>query len=408
MASEREPRLASARRRSVIQIGAAASCVALALALAACGSSASAGSASASSKKSYVVGVSEDASGATAAFFVGVAGIQAYFKHLDEHGGAGGHQVTVKVLNDQGDPATAATNFTELNGQGALAIVWSTLSNAYIPLQPKAAALKIPMFIISLLSKTPLPYVYGLENESSHSENYEVSFIKNLLSSNAHIRIAVVAGDTTGGHTEVTNASAYARSLGMTVSTQQFTPVDDVGLQANASAILASHPDAVITAVDPVGTPSLDQILRQDGFKGPVVGFWAAAGDSVFAKNKDPNYYAYRNYASPSDATIPAAKTMSAIGKATGYPPTTDDPAYTGYYLIGQALAQAIEKCNNSCTPDIINTDLEHMGTMNTNGLSLNVGLTPSNHDFVHEFQFYHWDTATNSAVKIGSPIMSQ
>jgi ABC-type branched-subunit amino acid transport system substrate-binding protein len=379
-----------------------------ALALAACGSSAGSSSGAGSAKKSYVIGVSEDASGAVGAFFVPVAGIQAYFKNLDKHGGAGGHLVIVMALNDSGNPATAATNFSELTSDGALSIVWSTLSNAYIPLQQKAAALKIPMFIISLLTPAPVSYVYGLQNESSHSENYEVSFVKSLLSSDKHIRIAVVAGDTTGGHTEVNNASAFAQSLGMTVSTKQFTPVDDVGLQANAAAILASHPDAVITAVDPVGTPTLDQILRQDGFKGPVGGFWAAAGDSVFAKNKDPNYYAYRNYASPGDATIPAAKAMSAIGHATGYPSTTDDPAYTGYYLIGKALTEAIEKCGNSCTPETINTELEHMGTMDTNGLSLDVGLSPSNHDFVHEFQFYHWNTSTNVAVKVGKPVKSQ
>src|ERR1700749_3361083 len=146
----------SQRRRVKPATGLFVLVAATALVVSACSSSKSttksSSSASGESKKAYTIGLSEDATGTTGALFAGAAGLQAYFKNADAHGGVDGHQITVQELNDGGTAATAATDFTQLTGNGALAVVWSTLSNAYIPLETKAQAQKVPMFIISLLS----------------------------------------------------------------------------------------------------------------------------------------------------------------------------------------------------------------------------------------------------------------
>jgi branched-chain amino acid transport system substrate-binding protein len=366
------------------------------LALAGCGSSGS--SAGTSGGGAVVFGVIADLNGPIAAIFQPpVDGFKAYFSALDKAGGVNGHKVNVVVYNDEGDPAKTALYYQQLVQQHALAVVASTLSTNVLPLFPKAAESKVPIFAFSLVAGgAPPAYGYGLDVNSLYGASVEIPFIKKLVPAKSPIKVAVLVAATTAGQASLNAFKQDAQADGIDVVATETYPTDVTTFTSEAAKVAAAHPDVVASTMDSNVSPIVVPALRQAGFGGPVIGYWAAATRENFTKIADKNFYAYSDAVDPLDSTISATSKVASAVKSAGLT-LSDSPLLTGRYLLGKSFAAALQRCGTSCTGAKFNATVQTPASaIDTEDLAGQVGFSTARHTFVKSVSFYHYTSPSD------------
>jgi ABC-type branched-subunit amino acid transport system substrate-binding protein len=374
----------------------------VALLMAACGSSGSSGSSGSGAgtfkNGSALFGVIADLSGPIAAIFQPpVNGFQAYFNAVNKAGGINGQKVNVVVYNDEGDPAKTALYYQQLVQQHALGVVASTLSTNVLPLFPKAAQSQVPIFAFSLVAGgAPPAYGYGLDVNSLYGASVEIPFIKKLVPNKSPIKVAVLVAATTAGEASLNAFKQNAQQEGIQVVATETYPTDVTTFTAEAAKVAAAHPDVVASTMDSNASPIVVPALRQAGFDGPVIGYWAAATRENFTKIADKNFYAYSDAVDPLDSSVAGLSAVTSAVKGAGLA-LSDSPLLTGRYLLGSSFASALQACGTSCTGAKFNTAIQTSASaVNTNGLAGQVGFTTTRHTFVKSVSFYHYTSPSD------------
>jgi branched-chain amino acid transport system substrate-binding protein len=395
------PRRTLARKtRAPFRVAVAVGAAVTTLILAACGSaSSSSGSSTGAAKGGTVVfGVIADLSGPIAAIFQPpVDGFKAYFNTVNKAGGINGQKVNVVVYNDEGDPAKTALYYEQLVQQHALGVVASTLSTNVLPLFPKAAQSQVPIFAFSLVSGgAPPTYGYGLDVNSLYGASVEVPFIKKLVPGKSPIRVAVVVAATTAGEASLNAFKQDAPQAGIDVVDTETYTTDIATFTSEGAKIAAAHPDVVASTMDSNASPIVVPALRQAGFDGPVIGYWAAGTRENFTKIADKNFYAYSDAVDPLDSSVPATSTVASAIKGAGLT-LSDTPLLTSRYLLGKSFASALKACGTSCTGAKFNAMIQTSASVvGTDGLAGQVGFSTTRHTFVKAVSFYHYTSPSD------------
>jgi branched-chain amino acid transport system substrate-binding protein len=387
------------RLRAVIGFGAVVCLVA------ACGSSSS--SSGGGSKKSYTIATTQDLSGATATLGKPVtAGIQTYFDYLNAQGGAGGHEIVLKVLDDAGDPTRGLTNVKQLLLDNPVGLVGNVSSAVSIPVQPKLDAAKVPQIMytpVENLLADPDYFAVGL----SSTDNYfiQAKYIQTLVGKKKP-SVSTLILDSPAQVLARKAVDADMSAAGWTIGTNQIYEFGATSLTPEVQKVAAAHPDYIIGGfLDDVG-PSILSGLKAAGVSAPVVNFSPGSSDSTFSAIASKQFLAVREFVSPSDVQSTGAALIRKEAAKYGTSGQANSVNFTKGWIIGMLYANAIQKCGNSCTGVTVRNALDADHNFSVGDLGPPIQFSPGSHAGTHSGRVFQWSAAKHAAVAV-TPVIT-
>jgi branched-chain amino acid transport system substrate-binding protein len=339
-----------------------------AMALAACSSSSSSSSSGGSSttKSPIVIGTSLSLTGD---FSVdGQAferGYNLWVANINKSGGLLGHKVTLKVLNDNSDPATVATNYTQLINADHAAFVFGPFSTLLTASAAPVAARNHYAFIEGagggpLVFSLKLPNLFAVSPVVADQLIPFADWVASLPSGERPKTAAYPMVDDPFAVPMVQNAQAILQKAGVKTVYSKIFPAENPAYKAGADQMASLKPDmVVIGSPDVPGVQSIMQALMQQHFNpkilaasaGPDQGaaFLSAIGGS---KNATGTMVPNGWYAGmPNALSQQFVKDYNA--KYGGTPADINADAAEAY-SVGETLAGAVHATNSLSNPKVI------------------------------------------------------
>jgi branched-chain amino acid transport system substrate-binding protein len=343
---------------------------AAAIALAACSSSSSSSSSSSggssTTKSPIVIGTSLSLTGD---FSVdGQAferGYNLWVANINKGGGLLGHKVTLKVLNDNSDPATVATNYTQLINADHAAFVFGPFSTLLTASAAPVAARNHYAFIEGagggpLVFSLKLPNLFAVSPVVADQLIPFADWVASLPSGERPKTAAYPMVDDPFAVPMVQNAQAILVKAGVKTVYSKIFPAENPAYKAGADQMASLKPDmVVIGSPDVPGVQSIMQALMQQHFNpkilaasaGPDQGaaFLSAIGGS---KNATGTLVPNGWYAGmPNALSQQFVKDYNA--KYGGTPADINADAAEAY-SVGETLAGAVHATNSLSNPKVI------------------------------------------------------
>ena len=219
--------------------------------LAGCGSSGSGGSA----HQPVNVVIFEPLTGPDSVF-VGqdIAGVHAAADVINAAGPPLGRKIDVQFANSYDDPADAvpATRRMLATTSNVIGIMGPT-TNPGEAIAPILNSVKIPFFPDSgdvAFDTSHYQYLWRPTPSDSVLGYVLAAFAHKL----GYTRVATLFGNNIGSSDEVTNAVAGTQKLGGTIVLKQSLALDQSSYNSEVSAMLAAHPQVILTETDPQTT----------------------------------------------------------------------------------------------------------------------------------------------------------
>jgi branched-chain amino acid transport system substrate-binding protein len=258
-----------------------------AIALAACSSSTSSGGSSSgtgsATKSPILIGTSLSLTGD---FSVdGQAferGYNLWVENINKSGGLLGHKVTLKVLNDNSDPATVATNYTQLINGDHAAFVFGPFSTLLTASAAPVAARNRYAFIEGagggpLVFSLKLPNVFAVSPVVADQLIPFAQWVAALPANERPKTAAYPMVDDPFAVPMVQNAKAILQNAGIKTVYSKVFPAENPAFKAGADQMAAMKPDMVVVgSPDVPGVQAITQALMQQHFTPKILA--ASAG----------------------------------------------------------------------------------------------------------------------------------
>jgi branched-chain amino acid transport system substrate-binding protein len=273
-----------------VRLAAVAAVAALGLVLAACSSSSSStpssgGSSAPASGSTLTVADVAPFSGPDAALGpTYLATCYGATSAINAAGGVLGHKLSCKSVDTRGEPADAVPAVNQLFASTpSLALVIGCTSDEAASVVPIINARKMAMFCMTGQSEfdhVHFPYFYRLVPPDLE-EAYAMDVIAQKL---GYKKVALAFGNDIGSQTFVQPAIAGLKKAGITVTSNQTLALNASTYRTEAAAIVASHPQAVLTEALGTADPTLFSEIKQlnGGKMIPVIGTSALISPAVF------------------------------------------------------------------------------------------------------------------------------
>jgi branched-chain amino acid transport system substrate-binding protein len=340
---------------------------AAAIVLAACSSSNSSGGGSTGTSKSPIlIGTSLSLTGD---FSVdGQAfqrGYNLWVQNINKSGGLDGHKVTLKVLNDNSDPATVTTNYTQLINGDHAAFVFGPFSTLLTASAAPVAARSHYAFIEGagggpLVFSLKLPNVFAVSPVVANQLIPFAQWVAALPASQRPKTAAYPMVTDPFAVPMVQNAQKILQAAGIKTVYSKIFPAENPAYKAGADQMASLKPDMVVVgSPDVPGVQAIMQALMQQHFTpkilaasaGPDQGaaFLSAIGGSKNATGTMvPNGW-YPGFQNPlSEAFV---KDYNA--KYGGTPADINADAAEAY-SVGETLAAAVAATKSLSNPKVI------------------------------------------------------
>jgi branched-chain amino acid transport system substrate-binding protein len=203
---------------------------------------------------------------------------------INQAGGVLGHTLSCKSVDTRGDPADAIPAVNQMFASTpSLALVIGCTSDEAAAVAPVINAHKMAMFCMTGQSEfdhVHYPYFYRLV-----PPDLEESYAMVAIAQELHYkRIALAFGNDIGSQTFIQPAVAALRKAGITLTTNQTLDLKATTFRTEAEAIIASHPDAIMTEALGAADPTLLAEIKQlnGGKIIPIIGTSAAISPAFF------------------------------------------------------------------------------------------------------------------------------
>ena len=349
--------------------------LALALGVTACASSSTTSNSSAASGSTLTVADVAPFSGPDAALGpTYLATCYGATTAINNAGGVMGHKLACKSVDTRGDPADAVPAVNQMFASTSnLALVIGCTSDEAAAVVPIINAHKMAMFCMTGQSEfdhVHYPYFYRLVPPDLEEAYAMVQIAKQL----GYKRVALAFGNDIGSQTFIQPAIAGLKTAGITMTTNQTLDLNATTFRTEAEAIIASHPDAVMTEALGNADPTLFSEIKQlnGGKVIPIVAtsaaisppFFKASAAAVGASAFTSNFHA-DNLVTESSGPAYAAFSKALLAEQGKVPGTTGNfttylSAPGGVHLYDginlAALAMIMSKSTNPSVygPDII------------------------------------------------------
>src|SRR5262250_3939556 len=340
--------------------------VAAAMALAACSGSSTSSGGNSASKSPILIGTSLSLTGD---FSVdGQAferGYNLWVQNINKSGGLLGHKVTLKVLNDNSDPATVATNYTQLISTDHAAFVFGPFSTLLTASAAPVAARNHYAFIEGagggpLVFSLKLPNLFAVSPVIADQLVPFAEWVASLPSSERPKTAAYPMVDDPFAVPMVQNAQAILQNAGIKTVYAKIFPAENPAYKAGADQMAAMKPDMVVVgSPDVPGVQAIMQALMTQHFTpkilaasaGPDQGaaFLSAIGGSKNATGTMvPNGW-YPGFNNPLSQQF----VKDYIAKYGGTPADINPDAAEAY-SVGETLAAAVNATKSLSNPKVI------------------------------------------------------
>ena len=349
--------------------------LALALGVTACASSSTTSNSSAASGSTLTVADVAPFSGPDAALGpTYLATCYGATTAINNAGGVMGHKLTCKSVDTRGDPADAVPAVNQMFASTSnLGLVIGCTSDEAAAVVPIINSHKMAMFCMTGQSEfdhVHYPYFYRLVPPDLEEAYAMVQIAKQL----GYKRVALAFGNDIGSQTFIQPAIAGLKTAGITMTTNQTLDLNATTFRTEAEAIIASHPDAVMTEALGNADPTLFSEIKQlnGGKVIPIVAtsaaisppFFKASAAAVGASAFTSNFHA-DNLVTESSGPAYAAFSKALLAEQGKVPGTTGNfttylSAPGGVHLYDginlAALAMIMSKSTNPSVygPDII------------------------------------------------------
>jgi branched-chain amino acid transport system substrate-binding protein len=203
---------------------------------------------------------------------------------INAAGGVNGHPLTCKSVDTRGDPADAVPAVNQMFAStSGLSLVIGCTSDEAAAVAPIINAHKMAMFCMtgqSEFDSVKFPYFYRLV-----PPDLEESYAMVAIAQQLHYKkIALAFGNDIGSQTFIQPAIAALKKAGMTLTTNQTLDLNASTFRTEAEAIVASHPDAIMTEALGSADPTLFSEIKQlnGGTMIPIIGTSAAISPAFF------------------------------------------------------------------------------------------------------------------------------
>ena len=261
----------------------AAAAATAAMVLAACSSSSSTGGGTAASKSPIVIGTSLSLTGD---FSVdGQAferGYNLWVQNINKSGGLLGHKVTLKVLNDNSDPTTVATNYTQLINADHAAFVFGPFSTLLTASAAPVAARNHYAFIEGagggpLVFSLKLPNLFSVSPVVADQLIPFAQWVASLPSGERPKTAAYPMVTDPFAVPMVQNAQKILQNAGIKTVYSKIFPAENPAYKAGADQMASLKPDMVVVgSPDVPGVQAIMQALMQQHFTPKILA--ASAG----------------------------------------------------------------------------------------------------------------------------------
>jgi neutral amino acid transport system substrate-binding protein len=207
---------------------------------------------------------------------------------INNNGGVGGRHVKCQQFDTRGEPADAvpAANQMVASNSNLMAAIGCTSDEA-ATVAPIIDRSHVPMFCMTgqtEFNKTPLKYFHRLVPPDEFDA---YAMVGSALFGPGHApykRVALVFGNDIGSQAFVTPATNALTKLGATVAINQPIALGASSYRTEVAAMLATHPDVILTeALGSAGT-YLKEVKQQNGSTIPFIGT-SATVDPVWFKD---------------------------------------------------------------------------------------------------------------------------
>jgi branched-chain amino acid transport system substrate-binding protein len=203
---------------------------------------------------------------------------------INAAGGVLGHKLSCKSVDTRGDPADAVPAVNQMFASASdLALVIGCTSDEAASVVPIINDRKMAMFCMtgqSEFDSVHFPYFYRLVPPDLEESYADVAIAQQL----GYKRIALAFGNDIGSQTFIQPAISALKKAGITLATNQTLDLTATTFRTEAEAIIASHPDAIMTEALGSADPTLFSEIKQlnGGKMIPVIGTSAAISPAFF------------------------------------------------------------------------------------------------------------------------------
>ena len=354
-----------------------------------------------------VVSVTDVSGGQASNNGMAAYGPKAYFDMINAAGGVNGKKVEYISLDTQTTVNGAVAAFEKAVGYNPVAILMGGLSVEAPASLPTAVKANIPVLASGGLPDTWIyparPYVYETIPSAYQSAWANGEFIKRLAKEKRirKPKIAVTALNSAYGSDFVKNMKELAPKMGYEVVADEITALDATDFAGGAAKFAAAKPDFVAAIQVENFAPIVVGALRANGLKAPFLNFFGGDSPALFAKLSDPDYYAYRMVAFPSDPHLTVMEQATAKSGVTQY---RTKQFFTVSWVEAMLVVDALKRCGVNCTSQQLNEQLlktNHNYAPYTFGT---VTLNDKRHYLINYMQPFH-QTAKGIEPAAGGPV---
>jgi len=339
---------------------------AAAITLAACSSSSTSSGGNTASKSPILIGTSLSLTGD---FSVdGQAferGYNLWVQNINKAGGLLGHKVTLKVLNDNSDPATAATNYTQLISTDHAAFVFGPFSTLLTASAAPVVARNHYAFIEGagggpLVFSLKLPNLFAVSPVVADQLIPFAEWVAGLPSNERPKTAAYPMVQDPFAVPMVQNAQKILQNAGIRTVYNKIFPTENPAYKAGADAMAALKPDVVVIgSPDVPGVQSIMQALMTQHFTPKILAASAgpdqgAAFLSAIGGAKNATGTMVPNGWYPGMPNALSQQFVKDYNAKYGGTPADINADAAEAYSVGETLAAAVNATKSLSNPKVI------------------------------------------------------
>ncbi|HEY6279215.1 MAG TPA: amino acid ABC transporter substrate-binding protein [Streptosporangiaceae bacterium] len=291
-------------------------------------------------------------------------GYKLWVTDINKAGGLLGHKVTLKILNDNSDPGTVTTNYTQLISTDHAAFVFGPFSTLLTAPSAQVAARYHYAFIEGagggpLVFSLKLPNLFAVSPPVIDQLVPFANWVVSLPASQRPKTAAYPMVTDPFAVPMVQTAQAILQKAGIKTVYSKVFPAENPAYKAGADQIAALKPDmVVIGSPDVPGVQSIMQAFEQQHFDpkilaasaGPDQGaaFLSAVGATNATGTMVPNGW-YPGYNNPLSHTF-----VSSYNTTYGGTPADINADAAEAYSVGDTLAAAVKATNSLSNAKVI------------------------------------------------------
>ena len=359
----------------------------------------------AAAQNAYVVGVSAAMTGPGAATYAPVVeAMKAYLEHVNSRGGVNGKPIQLIVQDDGAEPSKAAANAKKLLTQDkVLMLINTSLSSTYAPMVAEAKRANVPLYFGgSVCPKDTYPPADPLQFcSSAFGANLDsqgaLGFVK--AESKEPTRIGFAAMAIPIARAEIDYAEGLSKTMGMTPVEKQISPPPAPDYTPFATKLKDANPNWVFSWSPWVSQVRTFEALRRLGWNGRYITWAHLNAEDELARIKDGGFYVIGTNALFQD-NLPIHAEIRAVAHRAklDYPVTY----LTEGFIAGLVVESVLRNTPWPPTPQKV---LAAMNNLKVDLKGLRGGpleWTKDNHFRTRQYyRVWHWDTATNSVVRV-------